>query len=189
MKTTMTSLLAAILAFGVMTTSAFADWVLDNDQSALYFVSIKKTHVPDMHTFKQLSGRITEGGQGSLAIDLGSLDTGIEIRGQRMRDQLFEASKFTKAKITVDLAETGVKPGIQEVKATLDLHGKQQEVPATVAVTETGNTVQVSTVAPIVLNAEDFDLAAGITTLREIAGLDSISNVVPVTFFLSFVKQ
>lgn len=188
MKTTVKALLAAVLALGV-TTNAFADWVLDNDQSALHFVSIKKTHVPDTHTFKQLAGVITESGQGSLTIDLSSLDTGIEIRDQRMRDQLFEVSKFAEAKITVDLAETGVKPGIQDVKVTLDLHGKQQEVPATVAVAEVGNTVQVSTVAPILLNAEDFDLAAGITTLREIAGLDSISNVVPVTFFLSFVKQ
>ncbi|OQX14641.1 MAG: hypothetical protein BWK73_09005 [Thiothrix lacustris] len=49
--------------------------------------------------------------------------------------------------------------------------------------------MQVTTVAPIVLNAADFDLAAGLTALREIAGLTSISNAVPVTFFLSFVKR
>ncbi|WP_308873603.1 hypothetical protein [Thiothrix subterranea] len=48
--------------------------------------------------------------------------------------------------------------------------------------------MQVTTVAPIVLNAADFDLAAGVTALREIAELPSISNAVPVTFFLNFVK-
>jgi hypothetical protein len=39
------------------------------------------------------------------------------------------------------------------------------------------------------LNAADFGLAGGLSTLREIASLDSISNAVPVTFLLSFVKQ
>jgi hypothetical protein len=39
------------------------------------------------------------------------------------------------------------------------------------------------------LNAADFDLAGGLTILREIGAVSSISNAVPVTFFLSFVKQ
>ncbi len=176
------------LGFALLASTAMADWVLDNQQSALHFVSIKKDHVAETHTFKTLSGAITKAGQGSLHIDLASVSTNIDIRDQRMREQLFDTKKFTSANISVDLRKTGVKPGIQTVNVTLDLHGVKKEIPATVALTEVGNTVQVTTVAPIVLNAADFDLAAGVTALREIAALPSISNAVPVTFFLSFVK-
>jgi polyisoprenoid-binding protein YceI len=102
---------------------------------------------------------------------------------------LFETKTFANANVSVDLSKTGVKPGIQTVNVTLDLHGVKKEIPATVAITEVGTTVQVTTVAPIMLNAADFGLAGGLSTLREIASLDSISNAVPVTFLLSFVKQ
>lgn len=177
------------LSFALLSGTAMADWVLDNTQSALYFVSIKSDHIAETHTFKTLSGGITKAGQGSLNIDLASVSTNIDIRDQRMREQLFDTQKFATASVSVDLSKTGVKPGIQTVNVTLDLHGVKKEIPATVAITEVGNTVQVVTVAPIMLNAADFDLAAGVTALREIAELPSISNAVPVTFFLSFVKQ
>ncbi|UOG91099.1 MAG: YceI family protein [Candidatus Thiothrix sulfatifontis] len=177
------------LSFALLSGTALADWVLDNQQSALHFVSIKKDHIAETHTFKTLSGTITKAGQGSLSVDLASVSTNIDIRDQRMREQLFDTKKFTHANIRVDLSKTGVKPGIQTLNVTLDLHGVKKEIPATVAITEVGDTVQITTVAPIVLNAADFDLAAGVTALREIAALPSISNAVPVTFFLSFVKQ
>lgn len=181
----------ALTAIGLLLNSPFAlaDWVLDNAQSALYFASIKKGNVAETHTFKQLSGKITPQGQGTLTIDLASVQTNIEIRDTRMRDQLFETSQFPQATVSVDLAKTGVKPGIQTVTVRLDLHGVQKDIPATVAITEVGQTVQVATVAPILLDAAAFNLTEGVNTLREIAGLDSISTAVPVTFFLSFTKQ
>ena len=49
-----------------------------------------------------------------------------------------------------------------------------------------GNTVNVTTVAPIVVNANGLELVAGIEALREVAGLPSISYSVPVTFSLTF---
>ncbi len=177
------------LAYALLSGTAMADWVLDNTQSALYFASIKADHIAEIHTFKTLSGAITKAGQGSLNIDLASVSTNIDIRDQRMREQLFDTQQFATASVSVDLSKTGVKPGIQTVNVMLDLHGVKKEISATVAITEVGNTVQVSTVAPIMLDAANFDLAAGITALREIAELPSISNAVPVTFFLSFVKQ
>lgn len=189
MQRTLPLICKTALSFALLSGTAMADWVLDNTQSALYFVSIKSDHMAEIHTFKTLSGVITKAGQGSLNIDLASVSTNIDIRDQRMREQLFDTQKFATASVSVDLSKTGVKPGIQTVNVTLDLHGVKKEIPATVTLTEVGNTVQVSTVAPIVLNAADFDLAAGITALREIAELPSISNAVPVTFFLSFVKQ
>jgi hypothetical protein len=40
-----------------------------------------------------------------------------------------------------------------------------------------------------VINADDFDLAAGVTALQKLAGLQAISNAVPVTLQLQFVKK
>lgn len=180
---------ATLMSIALIPMTATADWVLDNSQSALYFVSIKKDHIAETHSFKQLTGAITSAGQGSLGIDLASVETNIDIRNTRLRDHLFETSKFPTAKVSVDLSKTGVKPGIQTLNVSLDLHGIKKDIPATVAITEANQTVAVATVAPVILNAADFDLAGGLTILREIGSVDSISNVVPVTFFLSFVKQ
>lgn len=178
-----------LIGLGLWSNTALANWVLDSADSTLHFVSIKKGHVADVHALKTLSGELNPEGEGKLSIDLNSLDSGIEIRDQRMRDLLFEVGKFAKATVTLNLQETSIKPGMQTIKALLDLHGKQQEISANVMVIETAERLYVHTTAPVILNAEDFDLAAGITTLREIAGLDSISNAVPVTFSLSFQKQ
>lgn len=178
-----------LLIFFLSVSNALADWVLDNSKSGLYFVSIKKDHIAETHGFKQLSGVITKAGQGNLSIDLASVETNIDIRNERIRDHLFETSTFSSANVSVDLSKTGVKPGIQSVNVLLDLHGVKKEIPALLAISEVGNVVQVSTVAPIVLNAADFNLAGGLTVLREIGAVANISNAVPVTFFLSFVKQ
>jgi hypothetical protein len=42
----------------------------------------------------------------------------------------------------------------------------------------------VSTIKPIIVMAESFDLINGVQALREVAGLPSISRAVPVTFQL-----
>ena len=188
MQRTLTFISKTALALALLSGTARADWTLDNSQSALYFVSIKKDHVAETHTFKALSGLITTAGQGSLNIDLTSVDTHIDIRDQRIRDHLFETQTFTNAYVSVDLGQTGIKPGIQTINVAVGLHGMKKELAATVAVTEVGDSVHVATVAPIMLNAEDFNLAGGLMTLREIASLRSISNAVPVTFFLTFTK-
>lgn len=41
---------------------------------------------------------------------------------------------------------------------------------------------------PIIVNANEFDLVAGIDKLREIAGLSSISQAVPVSFVLTLTQ-
>lgn len=177
------------LGLTLCSSAAMADWTLDNQQSALHFVSIKKDHVAEVHSFKTLSGTVSAEGKGSLGIDLASVNTNVEIRDQRMREMLFDTAKFTTANIEVDLGADGVKPGIHTIKATLDLHGMKKDVEATVAVTEAGDNLQVATVAPIIINAEDFGLADGINALREVAQLPSISKAVPVTFVLHFAKK
>lgn len=191
MKTlkTFPALLAILVAWFSLSGSALADWILDNSQSGLYFVSIKKQDVAEIHTFNHLSGTVNTTGQSILAIDLASLQTNIDVRNERMRDHLFETGTFTSATVLADLGSKGLQPGIRDLDVTLELHGMQKQVSAKVAVTEVGNSLQVATVAPVILNAADFGLASGIATLREIASLDSISTAVPVTFWLTFVRE
>jgi hypothetical protein len=49
--------------------------------------------------------------------------------------------------------------------------------------------LQISNARPVVINAGEFELTRGVEKLREIAGLPSISPVVPVQFSLYFVRQ
>lgn len=186
MKTILKLATTILLSANLFTTSAYADWILDNTKSALYFASIKKQSVAEIHQFKQLDGTIDKSGQGNLTIDLASVETNVAIRNQRLRETLFETQQFPKAIIGIDLRQTGIRSGIQTITVTLDLHGVKKEIPATIAVVASEKQVYIATVAPIILNAADFGLEGGLTVLREIASLDSISNAVPVTFFLNF---
>jgi hypothetical protein len=47
----------------------------------------------------------------------------------------------------------------------------------------------VSSRKPLVLQADDYDLLAGVEKLREVAGLSSISKAVPVSFVLVFHQK
>ena len=86
--------------------SANADWQLVNKDSRLSFVSIKAAHIAERHTFTALSGTVRENGNVELSVDLASVNTGIEIRDQRMRDLLFSVVDFPSADFatTLDLA-------------------------------------------------------------------------------------
>ena len=83
--------------------SAQADWTLVNESSQLNFVSTKASHIAETHTFTELSGQITDDGAAKLVIDLTSVDTGIDIRDQRMQSMLFDVVSFPDARIETRL--------------------------------------------------------------------------------------
>lgn len=76
---------------------------LDSQSPLLNFVSIKKVHVVETHRFESLSGAITDTGVATLVIDLNSVNTGIDIRNERMRNLLFETATFPQATASVDI--------------------------------------------------------------------------------------
>jgi polyisoprenoid-binding protein YceI len=170
-----------------------SEWILDNDASTLSFTSIKAGTVAESHTFGKLVGGIGADGSASLMIDLDSVDTGIEIRDQRMRELLFDTSTYAVAGISLTVP-AGVldtlEPGEQRsatVEATLELHGMTRPVTAQVAVARLGeDRLLVTSERPLLLNAADVGLADGVERLREVAGLPSISPAVPVSFVLLF---
>ena len=48
----------ALLASCLFSSTAFASWTLDAEKSRRNFVSIKKDSIGELHSFKQLSGKI-----------------------------------------------------------------------------------------------------------------------------------
>jgi|TARA_R110002074_G_scaffold152936_1_gene307482 hypothetical protein len=189
------SKLALLLLIGMFSASALADYQLDNTQSSLHFVSIKKDKIAETHSFQRLSGSISADGAAKIIIDLASVETNIDIRNERMKSLLLETGVYPTAEVSAILDEaqlTGIAAGssvILPTALTLNLHGHSAAIQADLRVTglEDG-ALLVTTVKPVLLSAFDFSLDAGIQKLMEVAKLPSISTAVPVTFTLVFKR-
>jgi len=173
---------------------AFAQWELDNARSGLYFVSVKNAAVAETHRFSSLHGHIGQDGHLQLAIDLGSVETMVPVRNERMREMLFDTADFPTATVSADidpdvLAKLGGGVAISAtVPATLSLHGVEQTLTVPVTVFEDSGGMRVMTPYPVLIRAEDFGLAGGVEALRKVAGLNTISTAVPVSFDLLFSR-
>lgn len=173
--------------------SAFADWELLNDESSVHYVSIKSSNIGEINSFKKLSGSVADNGAVSLNINLASVETNIPIRNERMQEMFFEVTKFAEAHISgdVDLARVA-KLEVGEtysdsITLKLSLHGVSKEITSGVQITKlSGNKVLVTSLEPVLVNAEDYTLAQSIEALRVVASLPAISTVVPVTYSLVF---
>ena len=176
----------------IVSATASAQWTLSNEASTLSFVTVKADHVAEVHTFDELSGAIGEDGSVSIEIALASVNTLVPIRNERMQSMLFETDLFPRATITSQINSDGLANmalGSSEeigLDFTLELHNQSQTYNATVLVSRQEAGLIATTLKPIVVNAESFDLVAGVEALREVAGLPSISRAVPVSFTVVF---
>ncbi|MCX4188586.1 YceI family protein [Methylophaga sp. OBS4] len=167
-------------------------WLVNNEQSQLSFVSTKKVNIAEVHHFGQLAGGLSESGQFSLDIDLASVDTGIEIRDSRMREFLFNIVEFPKARITAEVDSVVIdalevaQSTTMTIEGELSLHGQSQPLTSEVLVTRISDSeLLVVSAKPIILSVADYELVQGVEKLRELAGLPSISHAVPVSFYLT----
>jgi hypothetical protein len=181
-------LLAALFAL-----PAQAAWQLDGESSRLTFVTTKVTNVAEVNRFRSLRGSVGDDGKVHLQVPLETVDSGIPLRDERLRKQLFEVEKFASAQIgaQLDIAPLlTLAAGAQmelRLPLTVTLHGHSQSYSSELLVTRLDDRrFQVVTLAPLLLNAEDFGLAAGIEALRQLAGLKTISLAVPVSAVLIF---
>ena len=179
---------AVLLVSALVYQPVFADKALVADSSTISFVSIKKGAVGESHTFKKIEGKITDGGEFTLEIDLSSVDTKIEIRDTRMKRHVFEVEKFPKltltAKVDTDVAVGEMKTVSTE--ATLDLHGVKEKIQVEVMVVNTGGKLIAVSQKPVIISAATFGFEGGIKKLQELAKLPSIATAVPVSFTLVF---
>jgi YceI-like protein len=174
---------------------AQADWELDSANSTINFVSIKNNGVAEVHSFSSLQGYVGAAGNAQVTIELESVQTMIDIRDERMREMLFETVKFPLATVSAEVepgmlamaAEGGVVTA--ELPVTVSLHGQEKVLNAALLIVgESENRLRVISAAPVLVNAADFDLTAGVAALQKVAGLQAISTAVPVTLQLQFVK-
>ncbi len=173
--------------------AAAAHWRVDAARSTLGFATVKNAAVGEGHQFTRVSGDISATGLASLSIDLASVDTGIEIRDQRIRELLFEVARFPQARVEtqVDLADVlKLAPGqsmLMPLELRLHVREGDTTLGATVRVERLSATrVLVTTVRPVIVNADALGLTEGVERLRHIAGLQSISPAVPVSMVLAF---
>lgn len=185
-------MLAAIIMFTFSFSIHAIEWVVDSSQSQLNFVSIKKNKVAEVHVFKELSGIYDSQGQFLLQIDLASVDTHNLVRDDRMKQFLFEVNQFSTAKLVAKI-DTALIDAIAEganelltVNANLELHGVATKLTLDVIVTRlVGAKLSVVSAQPIIINAGDFGLIPGINKLMALAALPSISEAVPVSFYIT----
>ena len=183
------------IALAVFSAMSQANWTVDNNNSRVNFVSVKKSHIAESHHFKTVSGLLSANGKFELEIDLSSVETGIAIRNQRMLQHLFNIDKFTTANLNAQIDPAifdSVPVGsstTHQLTAILSLHGVSKELNLTVVVTKpTGDTLLINSLSPVIINSNDFMLTAGIDALRDLAKLANISYAVPVTFSLQLKK-
>lgn len=185
----------ALVVAAALSFSAAADWSVNSAQSSLNFVSVKNDVVAETHSFKDLTGSLTEAGDFAVAIPAMSIDTMIPIRNERILEHVLTAKQYAtiNAKGKVDSKVlAGLKTGesvVVDQALDLTLLTKTQSLTAKVKVTKVSDSqLVVTTVAPIMLDVNKFELNAGVEKLRELAGLKSISPLVPTTFSLVLVK-
>lgn len=184
-------LLAALLA----SFSSYATWQLDNQQSALRFVTVKNSVVAETHSFKTLSGSWSDDGVVNVAVDVKSLDTLVPIRNERMLEHLFQAATFPTitATTTIDpkLVNALAVGAMVHHKADLSLTiaGQTQTVPVDLQLVKIAdNKVLAYTQSPVLVNAVNFKLDSGVAKLQELAKLKAIELVVPTTFHVVFQR-
>lgn len=178
-----------------VTTTHAGQWVLNNKASTLNFTTTKNSSKTEVQTFKKIQGKIS-GTKVTLSVDLSSVDTGIKIRDERLRELFFKVVEFPIATVTLDIKKSDIypmKPGqikTLALEAEITLHGVTQKMPVKLQVVELEkNQRLVFSSAPIIVNLKNFNLLKGVNALREIAKLKSINASVPVTFSLLFTKQ
>lgn len=184
---------SAFLSLSLLSSASHAGWTLNQTNSSLYYVTSKAAAVSELNSFGELEGAIDDSGHASVSVNLGSVDTAVDIRNERMREVLFQVANYplATAMLDVDGARLGGMAAGQSYTGpfdiTVSLHGMEQTIAMDLRVTRLRNGgVLVSLVKPLIVNASTFGLAEGVEQLRDIAGLPSINNNVVVDFTLQF---
>ena len=170
-------------------------WKLVNTESRIEFISVKKGAIVETHSFGTLSGTISIDGKATVSIELGSVETNIDIRNERMREHMFETANHPLAIISVQLdtadfafMDIGDRKHM-DIPMSINMHGKNDIMGIALIVTRLGNNkVMVESRTPIILDAQTFGYQDGVEKLRELAKLSSITPEIPVMFSLVFER-
>ena len=169
---------------------ASANWQI-GPASQIQFVSIKNNVIGEVSHFDTLSGSVTDAGDVEVRVVLDSVETNVGIRNERMKTMLFEVGLYPEAVITAQLDAEAIATmsdgGVTNVALQIDLHGQTVTKSAQLNIAVTDQGVIATTAQPILLTAAEFGLEGGVAALQEVAGLNAISRVIPVTVALQLV--
>jgi polyisoprenoid-binding protein YceI len=194
--TTITSLSLLACTTGPTDIATAQNWAVDSNQSTINFVTTKAGQqgvagISETQAFKRYSGGVDQNGKITLAIDLASVDTGVEIRDERLRTMLWNVKATPQATFTAQLPAEALKnvgsTGIQTIalNGQLQMGGQTKPVAASVRVSRlASNQLLVVTRSPILINANDYGLRAGVEAMREVMGLNFLAGSAPVSFTL-----
>ena len=188
--------LATAAAVALTATTSFAaghanSWTLDGSLSNVSFGSIKNDYIGESQSFGDVSGTVSVEGAVEITLGLASVETMIDIRNERLGEFVFQnaLSATLTAALEMDALNALETGGATTVEAygTLNHLGLDTDVDATFFVMRlTDSQVLVTTNGMAMLSTEDAGLDDGIDKLQELANLDSITRVSPVTMRLVF---
>ncbi len=168
-------------------------WQLVSDESEVAFMTIKSRHTAEVHQFMDVTGGI-EGAAGTVSVRLGSWNTNIAIRDERMTKEILKGDADMIATATVEIPENllSLKAGessVYEGATTIDAFGVKLNRPITLRVVAVSDDqLRVTSVHPMLLSTQRLTVGSAIGKLRLIAGLKDISQAVPVSVDLLFKK-
>ncbi len=172
-----------------------AAWSVVSDASELSYVTIKADEIAEINSFETVTGGVSADGAASIEIDLASVSTGVDIRDERMREIFFVVADNPTASVTAEIDPAQFEAlGVGEstktmLEGTLSLKGVEAPFQTEVQVTRvTADRVVAASIDPVIVDAGSLNLTEGLAQLQELAGLPSITPVVPVTFSLTFER-
>lgn len=171
--------------------NSHADWTVVAEKSAITFVSTKQSHIREVHQIQTFDVSVTEQKQITVKLDLNSIESGIPIRNERMREMLFDVANFRYATLSFSLPEplnstSGTKR--YQLDGKLSLKNKSATIQLDVLLTTSDKQVTASLLKPVIITAQLFDLQEGVDALQKIAGLTSIGYSVPVQATITLKK-
>ena len=185
------------LALGLSTAVFAEQWQADDvDVSFLTTkVTASNATVTELNTFDTASATLNFDGKLDAVIDLGSVNSGIEIRDQRLKDHVFAAAKHLELLISgkVDLTDIDKLEVGQSLVLQQPLHltfgGQEVDVTADLLVVrQTDNQLSVTSLKPIILDLTLFGVDQGVSKLTGLAGLNAIALQVPTFLHTTFTR-
>ncbi len=185
----------ACLAAAPLTVAA--EWAVVPERSEITYLSSKMTGnfstVFENNRFTVFSGSISAAGEVRLEVDLNSVNTGVAIRDERVKEHVFDVKNHPRAMIGLSVGAIGDKPYppgyTQKVEASLTMRGVTGRVKGEVSVVRIGGGLLIQTVSPILVNAADYGVTEGFETLKDFVKLFNIPTTIPVSFKLFFAGK
>ncbi len=185
--------LALLLSIGNMANAA---WQVSEAESKVYFSSTKNETVFETHSISNVSGKWEKNGKLTVLMPISKVETGIEIRNQRLKDIVFKQNEYPSAIFTANVTPKKVKElkvgdSIEmETVGELTLAGKKQSLPIRFSVLRKSKSeLDIKNIGNINVDAGNLGLGESIEKLKEIAKLNAISLNVPVTFEIKLVDM